>query len=55
MKVLVIGASPNPSRFSYKAVQALHQKGYKLIAAGFREGNISKIPIQTNKPNGYRN
>ena len=50
MKVLVLGASPNPARFSYKAVQALRHHGHEVIAIGLRKGEISGVPIHTNKP-----
>jgi len=42
---LVIGASPNPERFSHKAVKLLKRKGYKVIPVGRRKGEIEGIPI----------
>lgn len=46
-KTLVLGASEKPHRFSYKAVRALEQAGYEVVAIGRREGKIGEIPIQT--------
>jgi len=44
-KTIVIGASPNPDRYSFKAVTLLNQYGYELIAQGIRNGNINGIEI----------
>jgi uncharacterized protein len=43
---LVIGASPNRSRFSYRAVQELANFHYPVFAVGIREGEIDGIQIQ---------
>ncbi|MCL6523750.1 MAG: CoA-binding protein [Thermoflavifilum sp.] len=48
---LVIGASPNPSRYSYLAVMRLQEHGYPVVALGIHEGQIGKIAIQTQWPN----
>ncbi|MCX7863317.1 MAG: CoA-binding protein [Bacteroidales bacterium] len=45
MKTVVLGASPNPERYSYKAVKKLKQHGYEVIAIGKRKGNIDGIEI----------
>lgn len=37
---LVMGASPNETRFSYKAVVLLHQYGHQVIAYGNKKGEI---------------
>ena len=50
MKTVVIGASPNPSRYSYKAVQLLKHHGHEVIAIGIREGMIEDQRILTGKP-----
>lgn len=47
---IVIGASPNPERYSYRAVNQLKQHGHPVTAVGLREGNINGINIETNKP-----
>ncbi|PJJ74983.1 hypothetical protein BXY57_0550 [Thermoflavifilum aggregans] len=47
---LVIGASPNPARYSYLAVLRLQEQGYQVIALGQHEGRIGNINIQTSWP-----
>jgi predicted CoA-binding protein len=49
-KILVLGASPNPLRYSYKAVQTLQRNNYHVIAVGFRNGDINSLQIITGKP-----
>jgi predicted CoA-binding protein len=49
-KTLVIGASENPDRYSYKAVVKLNQYGHPVIALGKSEGKIDQIKIQTGSP-----
>jgi len=49
-KTVVIGASPNPARYSYKAVTKLKEHGYPVVAVGIREGNISGVHIETGQP-----
>lgn len=50
MVTLVLGASENPERYSYKAVERLQKKGYKVIAIGRKSGQIHGTPIQTEFP-----
>lgn len=49
-RTLVIGASPNPMRFSYKMVKSLLRHDYEAVAVGIRQGEIGDIKIQTGKP-----
>ena len=42
---LVIGASPNPDRYAYRAVQLLRSKGHSVVAFGKRKGDIAGVPI----------
>jgi len=48
-KTLVLGASPNPSRYSYLAVQKLTANQHPVIALGIRKGVIGKTEIETEK------
>lgn len=50
MKVVVLGASPNPARYSYKAVRLLLRHGHELIPIGIREGEIDGIKIIKGTP-----
>ncbi len=49
-KTLVLGASSNPSRYSYLAVQKLLQHGHEVVAVGRESGSIGATPIQTQMP-----
>lgn len=53
-KTAVIGASPNPERYSYKAIQALVEHGHETIALGLREGSVAGINIQRNPGNASK-
>jgi len=44
-KTLVIGASPNPERYAFKAVNALRAHGHQVVALGIRKGMIGDVPI----------
>src|SRR4030042_2580533 len=48
--VVVLGASPNPDRYSHKAVKSLIKRNYHVIAVGKRQGEIQNISIVTGKP-----
>lgn len=50
VKTLVLGASPKPQRFSYKAVKSLNRHHHEVLALGFREGHIDEHPILCGKP-----
>lgn len=45
-KTLVLGASNNPSRYSYLATQRLRAHGHPVIAVGKKEGAVGDVPIQ---------
>jgi predicted CoA-binding protein len=45
MKTLVLGASLNEARYSYKAVKLLKQYGHEVIAVGRDKGEISGVTI----------
>ena len=47
---LVLGASENPERYSFKATQKLQEHGYNVIAVGLKTGLIGEIPIHTSIP-----
>ena len=48
-KTVVIGASDNPERTSYQAVQRLEKSGHEVIAVGIREGMIGNTAITKEK------
>ena len=49
-KTLVLGASANPDRYSYLAVQFLKKANQEIIALGMNPGEVEGIPILTGKP-----
>jgi len=50
VRVVVLGASPNPSRISFEATRRLAQQGYDVFPIGVKEGTIEGIPIRTDQP-----
>jgi len=44
---VVLGASPNPSRYSYLAVNRLMHHHHPVVAIGKRKGTIGPVEIQT--------
>ena len=48
--VLVLGASPNSSRYSYKSVLELNRQNYDVTAVGRRNGDINGIKIHQTIP-----
>jgi len=49
-KTIVLGASPNPARYSFKAVKSLLRFGHEVIPLGFRPGVIYDKFIQRGMP-----
>lgn len=49
-KTVVLGASPNPVRFSHKAVKSLLRHDQEVVAVGFREGLIGEQEILVGMP-----
>jgi predicted CoA-binding protein len=47
---VVLGASPNPNRYSYLAVNRLVAKGHPVLAIGKRDGQIGDTPITKEHP-----
>jgi len=46
-KTVVLGASANPSRYSYLAVQKLQSYKHPVIAIGKKNGKVGEVFIQT--------
>lgn len=49
-KTVVLGASPNPIRFSFKAVKSLLRHEKEVVAVGFRKGLIAEEEILVGQP-----
>lgn len=50
-KTLVVGASPNPDRYGFKAVERLLSFGHPVYAYGIRKGFIGEKSISDQWPN----
>lgn len=49
-KTMVLGASTNPSRYSYLAINKLSAYKHPVVAVGLREGKVGDVTIQTGQP-----
>lgn len=49
-KTVVLGASPNPERFSYRFVASLVRHGEEVLPLGFRKGSIAGVDIIIGTP-----
>lgn len=47
---VVVGASPNPERYAYKAANMLKLYGYRVWLFGVKKGVIDDMPIQQQWP-----
>ncbi len=47
---MVIGASPNPDRYSYMAVARLQSKNIEVVPVGLRTGEVMGIQILKGEP-----
>lgn len=48
-KTLVLGASDNPSRYSYLAIQRLRKHGHPVTALGRKHTMVEDVTIETGK------
>ena len=46
-KTLVLGASIQPDKYSYKAISMLAEKGHSVLAIGQKAGEVARIKIHT--------
>ena len=44
-KTLVLGASPNPARYSHLAIKRLTANQHPVVAIGKRKGNVDNVEI----------
>jgi predicted CoA-binding protein len=50
---LVLGASPNPNRFAYKAIRSLQRRNIPVVAIGRRDVDVDEtFRIRKGKPTG---
>lgn len=43
---LIIGATPNPTRYAYRAAQMLTAKGHTIINIGIKQGEVAGVKIE---------
>ncbi len=48
-KTMVLGASNNPSRYSYKCVHRLQSFGHEVVPVGIKKGEVGGITIINEK------
>jgi uncharacterized protein len=48
-KTLVLGASDNPSRYSYLAIQRLRNHGHPVVAIGRKDTKVADVTITKDK------
>ena len=48
-KTLVLGASDNPSRYSYLAIQRLRQHQHPVVAIGRKNTIVKDVPVEKEK------
>jgi uncharacterized protein len=48
-KTLVLGASDNPARYSYLAIQRLRKNGYPVVAIGRKNTQVADVIIEKQK------
>ena len=46
-KTLVLGASTNPDRYSFMAINNLRMKGHDVVAIGKRSGRVNDVDLET--------
>ena len=49
-KTLILGASDNPARYSYLALNRLKNHGHPIVAIGRKESVVAGVPIQQGTP-----
>jgi uncharacterized protein len=49
-RTIVLGASPNPERYAYKAIKKLKVYGHEVIPVGIKKGEIEGVIIQNGIP-----
>jgi predicted CoA-binding protein len=49
-KTVVLGATPDPSRYAYKAANMLTQYGHEIALVGIKKGQVAGKEILNGKP-----
>lgn len=43
---LIIGATPNPTRYAFRAAQMLKAKGHGIVNVGIKSGEVAGVTIE---------
>ena len=43
---LIIGATPNPARYAYRAATLLKSKGHSIVNVGIKSGEVAGVAIE---------
>ena len=49
-KTIILGASPKPERYAFRATKVLAEKGHPVFPIGIKKGNIGDHQILLNTP-----
>jgi predicted CoA-binding protein len=49
-KTLILGATPNPDRYAYKAAYMLTRYGHPIVNVGIKKGEVAGEPILNGQP-----
>jgi len=49
-KTLVLGASDNPARYSFRAAHMLKNHGHEVVPVGIHRGEVAGLTIRTDRP-----
>jgi predicted CoA-binding protein len=50
MKTVVLGATPNPDRFAYRAAMSLTRHGHEVVPVGVKKGEVAGVTIHNTPP-----
>ncbi len=48
-KTLILGATPNPTRYAYQAAIDLVANGHEIVPVGIKHGEVAGVAIQQDK------
>lgn len=49
-KTLILGATPNPSRYAYLAAHKLTRLGHEIVNVGIKSGAVAEVEILNGRP-----
>ncbi len=49
-KTVILGATPDTSRFAYKAAKMLLEYGHEIVPVGIKKGEVFGQPIHNDQP-----